>query len=222
MATTTNFGWTTPDDTDFVKDGAADIRTAFNAVDSSFADLKGGTTGQALVKASNTDLDFTFAVPDTWALIQSQNLTTGTTVTFSSIPGTYEELVLVVRNVQVASSGTTLSLRVNGLTTNYAYVRSYANGTTATHEAVNAGSGFAIDVTTPNTATNSVAIITIGKYAASYLHPITISYTANVTGVAALQATGVNKGLATAVTSVSLITTSTAYVGGVAELYGRN
>jgi hypothetical protein len=27
MATTTNYGWTTPDDTDLVKDGAAAIRT---------------------------------------------------------------------------------------------------------------------------------------------------------------------------------------------------
>ncbi len=61
MATTTNFNWETPDDTDLVKDGAAAIRTALNGVDSSFVDLKGGTTGQVLAKASNTDLDFTWA-----------------------------------------------------------------------------------------------------------------------------------------------------------------
>jgi hypothetical protein len=58
MATTTNFGWETPDDTDLVKDGAAAIRTALGGVDTSFVDLKGGTTGQILSKASNTDLDF--------------------------------------------------------------------------------------------------------------------------------------------------------------------
>jgi hypothetical protein len=60
MATTTNFGWETPDDTDLVKDGAAAIRTALGGVDTSFVDLKGGTTGQILSKASNTDLDFTW------------------------------------------------------------------------------------------------------------------------------------------------------------------
>ena len=60
MATTTNFGWETPDDTDLVKDGAAAIRTALNGVDTSFVDLKGGTTGQVLSKASNTDLDFSW------------------------------------------------------------------------------------------------------------------------------------------------------------------
>lgn len=58
MATTTNFGWETPDDTDLVKDGAAAIRTALGGVDTSFVDLKGGTTGQVLSKASATDLDF--------------------------------------------------------------------------------------------------------------------------------------------------------------------
>jgi hypothetical protein len=60
MATTTNFGWETPDDTDLVKDGAAAIRTALGGVDASFVDLKGGTTGQLLSKASNTDLDYTW------------------------------------------------------------------------------------------------------------------------------------------------------------------
>lgn len=61
MATTTNFGWATPDDTDLVKDGAAAIRTLGSAIDTSLVDLKGGTTGQVLAKASNTDLDFTWS-----------------------------------------------------------------------------------------------------------------------------------------------------------------
>jgi hypothetical protein len=37
MATTTNYGWTTPDDTDLVKDGAAAIRTLGTSIDTSFA-----------------------------------------------------------------------------------------------------------------------------------------------------------------------------------------
>jgi hypothetical protein len=58
MATTTNFGWTTPDDTALVKDGASAIRTLGSAIDTSLVDLKGGTTDQVLAKNSNTDLDF--------------------------------------------------------------------------------------------------------------------------------------------------------------------
>lgn len=63
MATTTNFNWETPDDTDLVKDGAAAIRTLGSSIDTSFVDLKGGTTGQMLVKQTNTDLDFQWTTP---------------------------------------------------------------------------------------------------------------------------------------------------------------
>lgn len=64
MATTTNFGWETPDDTDLVKDGALAMRTLGNAIDTSMADLKGGTTGQILSKNSNTDMDFVWIAND--------------------------------------------------------------------------------------------------------------------------------------------------------------
>jgi hypothetical protein len=77
--TTTNFGWTVPSDTDLVKDGAAAIRTALGGVDTSMVDLKGGTTGQVLSKASNTDMDFTWVEQDDTTL--SFNAQTGTTYT---------------------------------------------------------------------------------------------------------------------------------------------
>jgi hypothetical protein len=79
MPTTTNFGWTTPADTDLVKDGASAIRTLGNGIDTSFLDLKGGTTGQVLSKASNTDLDFTWIEQDDSTL--AFNAQTGTTYT---------------------------------------------------------------------------------------------------------------------------------------------
>jgi hypothetical protein len=62
MATTTpNFGWAVPTSTDLVKDGAVAIETLGDSIDASLVDLKGGTTGQVLSKASNTDMDFTWA-----------------------------------------------------------------------------------------------------------------------------------------------------------------
>jgi hypothetical protein len=71
MATTTNFGWETPDDTDLVKDGALAIRTLGSAIDTSLVDLKGGTTGQVLSKTSNTDMDFTWVAQDDSNAIQN-------------------------------------------------------------------------------------------------------------------------------------------------------
>jgi hypothetical protein len=72
MANTTNFNWETPDDTDLVKDGAAAIRTLGNGIDTSFLDLKGGTSGQVLSKNSNTDLDYTWVTPNVGDITEVQ------------------------------------------------------------------------------------------------------------------------------------------------------
>jgi hypothetical protein len=71
MATTTNFGWVTPDNTDLVKDGASAIRTLGSSIDSSMGDLKGGTTGQVLSKTTGTDMDFTWVTTDDTNAIQN-------------------------------------------------------------------------------------------------------------------------------------------------------
>jgi len=82
MATSPLFGWEEPDDVDLVKDGAAAIRTLGNAIDTSMGDLLGGTTGQVLSKASNTDMDFTWIAQDDVTL--TINPQTGTTYTFTA------------------------------------------------------------------------------------------------------------------------------------------
>ena len=61
---TTNFGWVMPSPTDLVTDLPADFEVFGQAVDTSMADLKGGTTGQILSKATNTDMDFTWITND--------------------------------------------------------------------------------------------------------------------------------------------------------------
>ena len=61
---TSNFGWQMPTATDLVTDLPADFAVFGQAVDTSMADLKGGTTGQILAKATNTDMDFTWVTND--------------------------------------------------------------------------------------------------------------------------------------------------------------
>lgn len=53
-----------PTPTDLVTDLPADFEVFGQAVDSSMADLKGGTTGQILSKNSNTDMDFIWIAND--------------------------------------------------------------------------------------------------------------------------------------------------------------
>ncbi len=52
MATTTNYGWTTPNDTDLVKDGAAAIRTLGSSVDTTTKNLNPQTTTGAIAYRS--------------------------------------------------------------------------------------------------------------------------------------------------------------------------
>ena len=82
MASTTNFGWTTPDNTGYVKDGALAIRTLGSAIDTSLVDLKGGTTDQVLKKASNTDMDFVWGTTNlpAFSVYGSSNQTPTTNV----------------------------------------------------------------------------------------------------------------------------------------------
>jgi len=114
MPTTTNFGWTTPADTDLVKDGASAIRTLGSGIDTSLVDLKGGTSGQYLTKNSNTDLDYAWVTLSAGGLtLISTTTLTGASVTLSSIPQTYNHLQLVIQNFKPANDDEYLAARVN-------------------------------------------------------------------------------------------------------------
>jgi hypothetical protein len=93
MATTTNYGWTTPDDTALVKDGAAAIRTLGSSIDTSLNTAL-GTKKAGLVLLNTTS----------FSAVASQNLTS----IFSS---TYDNYLIVISEL-AGSTGTTLRARL--------------------------------------------------------------------------------------------------------------
>ncbi len=143
MPTTTNYGWTTPADTDLVKDGASAIRTLGSSIDSTLktqidaqipdsllttkgdliaatgastpARLAVGTNDQVLVADSTTATGLKWGTPSAGGMtvIASGNLSS-TTVTISSIAQTYKNLYLLVTSPQTAGAGEQLIFRVNG------------------------------------------------------------------------------------------------------------
>jgi hypothetical protein len=82
--TTTNFGWDIPQSTDLVKDGATAIAALGQDIDTALVDLKGGTTGQILEKASNTDLDYSWVTNDVGDITE---VTAGTGLTGGGTSG---------------------------------------------------------------------------------------------------------------------------------------
>lgn len=132
MATTTNYGWTTPDDTSLVKDGASAIRTLGSSVDTTVKALSPGTTAgdvdyytsstaKARLAIGTTGQVLTVAggVPS-WATSSSGGMTlistttlTGASVTLSSIPQTYQDLMLVIQKYCPASNAFPMQSRFN-------------------------------------------------------------------------------------------------------------
>jgi hypothetical protein len=105
MATTTYFGWETPDDTDLVKDGAAAMRTLGSEIDTSMTDLLGGTTGQVLAKASDDDMDFVWSAD---AAGMTNPMTTTGDVIYSSSGSTPARLGIgTVGQILTVNSGAT-------------------------------------------------------------------------------------------------------------------
>ena len=83
---TTYFGWVMPTATDLVTDLPADFNVFGQGVDTSMQDLLGGTTGQVLSKASNTNMDFTWISQDDASL--TINAQTGASYTAVLADGT--------------------------------------------------------------------------------------------------------------------------------------
>jgi len=144
MPTTTNYGWTTPADTDLVKDGASAIRTLGSSVDTTVKALNPettlgdisyrsstantntrlaiGTTGQVLTVSGGVPAWATPAGGSGMTQLASGNLPAANNVVLSTISGDYINLLLFVRDYVFASEDY-LAIRLNGDTgTSYGYI----------------------------------------------------------------------------------------------------
>jgi hypothetical protein len=120
MATSPNFNWPEPDNTDLVKNGALAIRTAVNAIDTSLVDLKGGTTGQVLAKASGTDMDFSWVAQDDSNAIQNAIVDAKGDLIAASANDTPARLAVGANDLLLtASSGEATGLKYTGAWTSF-------------------------------------------------------------------------------------------------------
>jgi hypothetical protein len=139
MATTTNYSWSTPDDTALVKDGAAAIRSLGTSIDTTTKALNPSTTlGDIEYRSSSANTNTRLGIGTTgqvltvaggvptWATASSGGMTviatgtlSGTSVVVSSIPATYKHLMVSVYGATWDSSNDAYQIRYNSVTTNY-------------------------------------------------------------------------------------------------------
>jgi hypothetical protein len=152
MATTTNYGWTTPDDTALVKDGAAAIRTLGSSVDTTTKALNPSTTlGDIEYRSSTANTNTRLGIGTTgqallvsggvpaWGTISAGGMTlintggttlTGASVTISSIPSTYNDLLVIIRNARTVDDGGDPTVRINGDSTASRHARLLSSNAT--------------------------------------------------------------------------------------------
>lgn len=263
-----------PTNSDLVTDLPADFEVFGQAVDTSLADLKGGTTGQVLSKASNTDMDFTWSndagisptifdakadlltatAADTparlavgtngqylqadsstatglkWASISAGAMTSiasgslsGVTVIISSIPQTYKQLILYVRDYTNSSGAANYSVYFNNTTSTYTSTV-ISKGTVASTSAGSGGIGFTNAATSAGTRENR-SVIFIPDYADNTaMQPVYIS-TIHYDSVAAgnreaFVAGQFSSGAGVAITDIYLKADGYSFSGGTYELFG--
>jgi hypothetical protein len=183
MATTTNYSWSTPDDTALVKDGAAAIRTLGSSVDTTVKALNPETTlGDISYRSSTANTNTRLALgtagqvlqvnsgataPE-WATPASGGMTllstttlTGASVTIGSIPATYKNLQLIIREYKPATDGRQCCARFNSdSNTRYRFTQ-MVNSTSATFNTNN----FNISLGADNSVSTNLAVLNVYDYA---------------------------------------------------------
>jgi hypothetical protein len=161
---TTNFGWVMPTATDLVTDLPADFNVFGQAVDTSMAQLKGGTTAQVLSKTSNTDMAFTWVTPQVGDIT---GVTAGTGISGGGTSGT-----VTVTN-DMATTITTAGDLIYG-TGSGTYTR---RGIGSTSQVLTVAGGVPTWATPAGPATNWT-LLNAGGTALTGAATITVSFTA--------------------------------------------
>jgi hypothetical protein len=130
MATTTNYNWSTPDDTSLVKDGAAAIRTLGSSIDTTTKALNPSTTlGDIEYRSSTANTNTRLGIGTTgqvlsvsagvpaWTTPSSgkvvQIVEASTTSTLSTTSGTYADITGVTATITPTSASNKILVMVN-------------------------------------------------------------------------------------------------------------
>jgi hypothetical protein len=115
MATTTNYGWTTPDDTALVKDGAAAIRTLGSSVDTTTKALNPSTTlGDIEYRSSTANTNTRLGIGTTGQILAVSGGVPAWTTPAASASG-----LTLISSTTIGTTVSSISLANNTFTSTY-------------------------------------------------------------------------------------------------------
>jgi hypothetical protein len=244
MATTTNYSWTTPDDTALVKDGASAIRTLGSSIDTTTKALNPSTTlGDIEYRSSTANTNTRLALgtagqvltvnsgataPE-WAAPVAGGMTSlatgtlsGTVVSLTGISGSYIDLYLVISNPYLISTASLLSYRFNGQTAGYNSTGLSTSNGTVLNTTGGASMFPSISKNLPTSTNSHSSTVYIRNYTSTSRKTILMTYDVgssneSITSIGNLSSAG-----ASAITSIDIRTElgTPSFGGGTYTLYG--
>jgi hypothetical protein len=208
MATTSNYGWTTPDDSSLVKDGASAIRALGTAIDTSMNTAL-GTKKSGLVLLNTTSFSGVASV----------------SLTASTFTSTYDTYKIVFDLESVTGVNPNLSMRLRAAGTDASSANYQAGGflsyKNASPASFNDNGTTSIALGQTNTASYTASIIDlINPFATKYTNYIINGTNADVTQIFGFSKSGTFD-LTTSFDSASFIV-STGNFAGTYSVYGYN
>jgi len=197
MATTPNYGWDTPDDTDFVSQTAAYMRTLGDDIDATVY-ANQNATGLILVKSQTIG-----------------TAVSSVTVT-NAFSADYENYKITISGGALSTGTAALQLQLGSSTTGYYNSRMGVNYSSATFEATstNNGSSFA---TAGNSTTDSIRMNI--ELLQPFLAKHTIFSGARASTIQGDVLSGIHQ-VATSYTGFTITPTSGTLTGGTIKVYG--
>jgi hypothetical protein len=245
MATTTNYGWTTPDDTALVKDGAAAIRTLGSSVDTTTKNLNPSTTlGDIEYRSSSANTNTRLGIGSTgnvltvaggvptWAApagsggmtLLSTTTLSGASTTISSISGSYTHLQAVIYG-KTSASASIMEVQPNS-DTGSLYTRLTIEGLAGSSQQYSSANYTAIEIPynygINATNTDNVAILNIYNYASTAMFKVfnTNGYAIQSTSTKYIYTMYGTYQSASAITSLKITAVGTTFNAGTVLLYG--